>query len=366
MTYVLALLAGIVGAIAGYAASGSLAAVIANTMGMSNFEGAVGYFAFLGIGPIGGLIGLIAGIWLVLRRRGFRAGALAGRGVLVIVGIGALAVGVVAVMYFQRDLVTTNSLPPQLMFEVRLPPGAAAPSNQSDITIELDTDKNRMPAFLAKNWIRTEDGRAIIAGGVDLYYRTSQRMLVLRLPNQPTRLFTLKLRASPAASDDFGGWQRVDFIDDSTSSSQPRRADATDGYEIRYRVEDRSRMRMVGIDFEIRLPEGTALPQESSGIRVALRTDDQEYEGKFLAYDWRRQDGARTVLIGGMGIPDPRAHPRVLLALPGAPVRVFAVTFPTSTKLGAWQPAEMVEEPGQQPRPARPDEAFEFRYAESR
>jgi hypothetical protein len=42
MTYVLALLAGIAGAVIGYAASGAITAVIANVMGMSNFEGAVG------------------------------------------------------------------------------------------------------------------------------------------------------------------------------------------------------------------------------------------------------------------------------------------------------------------------------------
>jgi hypothetical protein len=361
MTYVLAVLAGLVGAVAGYAVSGSATAVIANMMGVSSFEGAVGFLAFFAIGPIGGLIGLIAGIWIVLRRRGFRAGALAGRGVLVIVATGVLAAGVVAVMYFQRAIISPNSLPPQLMFEVRLPPGAAAP-RQSDVSIELNTDKNAMPAFLARNWIRTEDGRTIISGGVELYYRTSKRILVVKLANRPARLFTLKIAASPAYSDDFGKWQRVDLIDES-SASQPRRADAGDRHEIRYYVEDRSRDRMVGIDFEIRLPEGTPLPAESSGLRVALRTDDQIYDGNFLAYDWKRQDGTRTVLVGGLGIPDPRAHPRILLALPGAPVRVFAVTLPADSKLGAWQPAELVEEAGRQPRPPRPDEMFEFRYA---
>jgi hypothetical protein len=361
MTYVLALIAGIVGAVAGYAAAGSLAAIIANAMGMSNFEGAVGFFAFLGVAPIGGLIGLVAGIWLVLRRRGFRAGALAGRGVLVVVAIGVLAAGALAYMYFFRDTISPNALPPQLLFEVRLPAGAAPPA-QRDVTIELNTDKNTMPAWLATNPIRSDGGRTVIAGGVDLYYRTSQRMLVLKLSNEPTRLFTLKLGASPSYSDDFGAWQRVDFIDE-PAASQPRRADANDRHEVRYRVEDRTRNRMVGIEFEIRLPEGMPVPGESAEIRVALRTDDQEYEGRFLAYDWKRQDGSRTVLIGGMGIPDPRAQPRVLLALPGGPVRVFTVALPAGSKFGTWQPAATVEEPGQPPRPPREDEAFEFRYA---
>lgn len=360
MTYVLALLAGIAGAVIGYIASGSLTAVIANLAGMSNFEGAVGFFAFLGIGPIGGLVGLIAGVWIVLHRRGFRAGEIAGRGVLVIAGIVVLAAGTLAFMYFQRDIIAPNSLPPQLMFEIRLPPGVAAPANQNDVAIMLSTDKNTMPAWLAKRWVRVEDGRAIVSGGVELYFRTSQRVLDLRRPNEPTRLFTLKLGATPAYSETFGNWQRVDFVHES-GAAQPRRADAGDQYEIRYYVEDRTRDRTVAIDFEIRLPEGTPLPAESSGLRIALRTDDQEYEGNFLSYEWKRQDGTRTVLVGGMGIPDPSANPRVLLALPGGPVRVFNVALPGSPRLDGWRRADAVEEAG---RPARPDDQeFEFRYA---
>src|SRR6185312_1362271 len=147
MTYVLALLAGIAGAVIGYAASGSVAAVLANVMGMSNFEGAIGYFAFFGIGPIGGLVGLIAGIWIVLHRRGFRAGAIAGRGVIVISALAVLVAGTLALFDVTRRITAPNSLPPQLMCEIRWPPGVA-PADQSDISIMPDTDKNSMPAWL--------------------------------------------------------------------------------------------------------------------------------------------------------------------------------------------------------------------------
>jgi hypothetical protein len=136
----------------------------------------------------------------------------------------------------------SNSLPPALVFEIRLPPGASAPAQPNDIRIDLNTDKNVMPASLASPAVRMQDGRAVIEGTAELYYRTSQRQLAVALPNQPVRLFVLKLRASPAPSDEFGAWQRVDFIDDRTSG-QPRKADASDGFEIRYRVEDRSRVR---------------------------------------------------------------------------------------------------------------------------
>ena len=61
---------------------------------------------------------------------------------------------------------------------------------------------------------RTEQGRPVIAGSVDLYFRTASRILVLRLPGEPDRLFMLNLGRNPSASPEFGPWQRVDYVDD--------------------------------------------------------------------------------------------------------------------------------------------------------
>ena len=54
----------------------------------------------------------------------------------------------------------------------------------------------------------------MLQGVVDLYFRTSSRILVLHIKGEPDRLFMLKLPANPPASPDFGPWQRVDSIDD--------------------------------------------------------------------------------------------------------------------------------------------------------
>lgn len=63
MAYVPALLAGIVGLVLGWlvAAFGTLA--IGGALGLSDFEGERAMVAFFAIGPVGGLIGLILGIW---------------------------------------------------------------------------------------------------------------------------------------------------------------------------------------------------------------------------------------------------------------------------------------------------------------
>ncbi len=358
MIYIIALLAGIVGAAAGYALAATLAAGIALVTGMSNFEGAVGYFAAFGAGPIGGLAGLIGGVWFALRRFGrYRGAALALRMLGSAAALAALAAGGLGLLYLSQDTINPNGLPPQLLFEIRLPEGAPTPASSNLVAITLDTDKNQMPAWLATDAVRTEGGRAVITGGVELYYRTSRRVLVLKLPDQPARLFALKLKASPAATDRFGEWQRADGVDGASAGG------SADGYELRYRVEDRSRGEMEAVDFEIRLPQGTVLPREADDVAIVIRTDTHEYDGKYLAYDWHRLDGAREVLIGGTGIPDPAAHPRVVLKLPGEPARVFTLELPAPAVFSPWRPPDAVEEPGQPPRPPHASETFELRYA---
>jgi hypothetical protein len=71
---------------------------------------------------------------------------------------------------------------------------------------------------------------------VDLYFRTSSRILVLHTKGEPDRLFMLKLAANPPASPDFGAWQRVDSIDD-RPGQEPRKAGDGDDYAVRYRVK---------------------------------------------------------------------------------------------------------------------------------
>jgi hypothetical protein len=178
----------------------------------------------------------VLGIWLVLRYGGgyWSLPALAGRGALVVAGVAA-AVGLGLWAYMlSDDLLVHNALSPQVKFELRLPANAALPDNLAGLSIDLNTDKNTMPAALTE--AHKDDGRPLIAGTVDLYFRTSSRILVLRVDGEPDRLFMLKLARNPPASPDFGAWQRVDYVADGPQG-EPRKAGAGDAYEIRYRVE---------------------------------------------------------------------------------------------------------------------------------
>jgi MFS family permease len=236
MTYILAFLAAAAGGVAGYFAAATIGVLLAQQFGMSNFEGAAGYFAAFVIGPVGGLIGLILGAWLVFRYKGGYRGfsAIAGRSAIIFAAIAAVAVGAV-----RLQLATSENFPsgpsPQLDFEIRLPPHAVIAGKQQ-LDFEMQAGSQRSGGFLRDPWQRRDGDRQVLVGFVPLYTRTAQRMLVFSRPGEPKLLFNIRLAATPATSDHYGAWQTVDFVDDMKADSQPRRPSAAEAYEIRYRV----------------------------------------------------------------------------------------------------------------------------------
>jgi hypothetical protein len=233
MTYVLALVAAIVGGAIGTALGFFVAGALAAVLGITSFEGASGYFAVFIGGPIGCLIGMVAGAVWMLRRRGVQGfGAISGRLGLVAVGVVAAAAAVIGVLYLSQDIVNPNGAAPQLAFEIKLPPGAVtAPGD-----IQLNTTKNRMPALMHKDYTRNEDGRMVIVGLVEMYYRTSQRLLVVNMPDKTDVLFNVKLPGVPKHSREFSEWRRADYIGE-PGASQTRKPTAAESYEIRYRAQ---------------------------------------------------------------------------------------------------------------------------------
>jgi hypothetical protein len=195
--------------------------------------------AFLGIGPIGGLVGMIVAVWAVLRYRGGKrsAGAVAGRGALVVLAIAALSAGGLYLLYETNAPINPGGPAPRLIFEIRLPASAVLPGSSQEVDIEMHSEHERIPADFADNWRRLEDGRPVLAGHVELYQRTPQRLLVLRLSEQPARLFRLDIGRNPSGSKEFGAWQRVSFVDDMKADSHPRMPSSDDDFDIRYRVE---------------------------------------------------------------------------------------------------------------------------------
>ena len=237
MNFILAIVAGLVGAALGWAAVAAIALLVGSITGVSNFEGKLGIVAVFGFGPLGGLIGLIAGIWLVLRRGGQRSAAGAALRVpLVILAIAALGAAGAWYLYETRpQLGSASTGQARLDFEIRLPPGMAPPAPAHRIQVTLSTERNTMPGEIREARTRQENGRTVLVGSVDLAYRSSWRLLELKTgPGDVARIFDLKLPARPSHMKDFGSWRRVDFT--ATAGGQPIPAPASEAFELRARV----------------------------------------------------------------------------------------------------------------------------------
>ena len=235
MTYVLAVIAGIVGAVVGYAVAATVAVAIAGCFGMSDFEGGRGMFGAFVAGPIGGLFGMIASAWLALRRRDRQAssGRTLARLGAVLAAIAALVAAGIALRFYTID-VYTDTLPPDLEFEIRVPADAAVP-DRSQLSVEVHTDRNVGEGQVFDDWSQADGGYRVIRGAVPLAFKTSSRLLVVRFPDQPTRLLRLPLSRDPSSAPDLGPWRHVDLID-VAGEGAPRKAPADDPIEIRYRV----------------------------------------------------------------------------------------------------------------------------------
>ena len=124
-----------------------------------------------------------------------------------------------------------NPAKPAVEFEIRLPKAAVAAVSETQV--ELVTDRNQKLARMQAALASDTNGRTVIRGSVTLDYRTTDRVMVLHLPDQPQRLFKLRLPANPGHSDQFGPWHLVDRL--ASPAGAPER-ELNDAFAIRYRV----------------------------------------------------------------------------------------------------------------------------------
>ncbi|TAK50343.1 MAG: hypothetical protein EPO23_01130 [Xanthobacteraceae bacterium] len=156
---------------------------------------------------------------------------IAGRGVAVMVMLVALLAGAAAIRLAMMEHFGITST--AVEFEIRMP-RALAQAARSEVQVELRTDLNQTVALLRDQWQAFDDGRVVVSGRVPIRFKTTQRMMALNLPGQPTRLFKLRLAANPSPSDTFGPWIQVDAVDADTPFAE--RMKMTDGFAIRYRA----------------------------------------------------------------------------------------------------------------------------------
>ena len=83
---------------------------------------------------------------------------------------------------------------------------------------------------------RDDAGRPVLVGAVEMYYRTSSRLLTITMPDKTDAIFDIKLSGVPKHSRQFSDWQRASYIGE-PGKSETRKPTAAENYEIRYRAD---------------------------------------------------------------------------------------------------------------------------------
>jgi hypothetical protein len=231
------ILAGIIGIAAGLFLGFVLGGALAAAFHVSTFEGEAGYFA----AAIALLVTYIVApglILLTLYWRGVRGLWLLAGLITVCFSLGVIAVSGVGIWYAgQPHVLNINGPTPLLEFEVKPPTGQSVES-LTNVQPELDTDRNAMPGYWHTD---APENPGVRAGYVELYFRTSQRLFVLKFPGDTDRIFRLKLPANPmrAKYRAWSDWQNPDFV--AKAGEQPSRLSSGNEYQIRYKMDYQDR-----------------------------------------------------------------------------------------------------------------------------
>jgi hypothetical protein len=231
------ILAGIIGVGAGLFLGFALGSALAVALHVSPMEGGAGYFA-ISIALIVTVIVAPSSILLALYWRGIR-------GLWLFVGLITVCLSLVVIaasgfgLWYaaQPHYLNINGPTPLLEFEVKPPEGQSAES-LANVEPELDTDRNSMPGYWHTDSTETAGVRS---GYVEVYYRTSRRLFVLKFPGHEDRIFQLHLPANPmkAKYRAWSGWQKPDFV--AKAGDQPSRPSSGNDYQIRYRMDYQDR-----------------------------------------------------------------------------------------------------------------------------
>ena len=215
---------GVVAAVAGYVATFVLLSLVDfGNRADPITSGLLGLFVY---SPIGAIAGAVLVNWL-MGRAGRDAGdssvarnSLKSLGVVVLLCVAGIGIYIAYAYATATPWLNRNGANPLLVFEIRFPAGIAVPTSAQGITIELQTDLNRMPGEVTPAAFHRDGDQPVIAGEVELAFRTSHRQLAVDIQGQPSRTYPIDLSARAPHTPEFGTWRRLG-----------------DGSEIRYRAK---------------------------------------------------------------------------------------------------------------------------------
>jgi hypothetical protein len=231
------IIAGIIGIGGGLFLGFALGAALAAAFHVSTFEGEAGYFA----AAIALLVTCVVAPGLILLTLYWRGT----RGLWLFVGLVSVcfSLAIMTVSGFgiwyagQPHVLNINGPTPQLKFEVK-PPAGQSVQSLADVQPELDADRNAMPGYWHTD---APQEQGVRAGYVELYFRTSQRLFVLKFPGQEDKIFRLKLPANPMRTKyrAWSDWQNPDFV--AKAGQRPSRPSDGNDYQVRYKMDYQDR-----------------------------------------------------------------------------------------------------------------------------
>jgi len=227
MRIILGFLSGVLGALAGWSGLAALVVMLAGP----DRDGGIAMGAFFDIGPIGGVVGLIAGVWLFVRFGLVRdaspqppaetsdlappaqaADAAPHRATRLSFPFAVTVVLIVAILgwWGWYELIRSPNLSHGFMtlqVEFRLPAGMTLPDNEEDVQIQVEEGSRYANPMLPPNW-RAHDGeRRAIISTASLMYKARHRAVSLTLPGISTQRWSIDLPSDPDPTPGFSPWR---------------------------------------------------------------------------------------------------------------------------------------------------------------
>jgi len=218
MRVIFGLLSGLIGALAGWL---GLAFLVASLAGPDR-DGGIAMGAFFDIGPIGGLVGFIAGVLLFVRTGIVRetvpssdaeqAGAATRVPTLISRPFAACLLIIAAGLAWSAwyELIRSPYLTHGFMtldLQFRLPSGTTLPPSKDDVHIDAQEGRQLAIVSVTESWRGHDGDRPVILATASLMYKARQRIVTLALPGVPPQTWRLDLASDPDPTPGYSDWR---------------------------------------------------------------------------------------------------------------------------------------------------------------
>jgi hypothetical protein len=220
MRFILGFLSGVIGLLAGWF---GLAALVISLAGPDR-DGGLSMGAFFNIGPVGGVIGGIAGVLLFIKigivseaasspdaeRPDAGAAAPIRTRVSPIFAVAVLGIAAGLGWWAWYELIRSPYLTHgymTLQLQFRLPAGMALPPDAADVQINVEEGQQHVDVLLGGSWHGTDGDHRVILASATLSRKTSRRVISLEFPGVAEQSWQLDLSSDPDPTPGYTPWR---------------------------------------------------------------------------------------------------------------------------------------------------------------